>query len=151
MEADGHADAYAAIARQTGPCRPSMAARPIAIRLDALQWRANSTSAPVAPEKEKATPSAESGTRPAADTTTSPSKEDNKGKGDKEKKGVAKKEKNLTLMQKVKREVRHYVDGTKLLALETRISLRLAWRMLLGYELTRREQRQVRRMPCRSD
>ncbi|RDL32961.1 LETM1-domain-containing protein [Venustampulla echinocandica] len=61
-------------------------------------------------------------------------------------KGVKKKEeKKLTLMQKVKKEVLHYWDGTKLLATEVRISTRLAAKMMAGYELSRREHRQLQR------
>jgi LETM1 and EF-hand domain-containing protein 1, mitochondrial len=52
-------------------------------------------------------------------------------------------EKKLTLWQKVKKEVNHYWDGTKLLGLEVRISTKLALKMAAGYELTRRENRQV--------
>jgi LETM1 and EF-hand domain-containing protein 1 len=65
-------------------------------------------------------------------------------KGDE--KSIAKKkeeEAKLTLWQKVKREATHYWDGTKLLAAEVRISSRLALKMAAGYELTRRENRQV--------
>jgi len=64
-----------------------------------------------------------------------------------EKKEVAKKEekKKMTLWQRVKHEVQHYWDGTKLLATEVRISSRLALRMAAGYELTRREHRQLQR------
>jgi LETM1 and EF-hand domain-containing protein 1 len=57
---------------------------------------------------------------------------------DKKKDGI-----KLTLWQKVKREAAHYWDGTKLLATEVKISTRLALRMAAGYELTRRENRQV--------
>jgi LETM1 and EF-hand domain-containing protein 1 len=62
-----------------------------------------------------------------------------------EKKLAKKKEedKKLTLWQKVKKEVVHYWDGTKLLATEARISSKLALKMAAGYELTRRENRQV--------
>jgi len=62
-----------------------------------------------------------------------------------EKKLAKKKEadKNLTLWQKVKREAAHYWDGTKLLGVEVRISSKLALKMAAGYELTRRENRQV--------
>lgn len=66
----------------------------------------------------------------------------------KEEKAVAKKEeekKKLTLVQKIKREVLHYWDGTKLLASEVRISSKLALKMAAGYELTRREHRQLHR------
>jgi len=65
-----------------------------------------------------------------------------------EEKGVTKKEdeKKLTLWQKVKHEAAHYWDGTKLLAMEVRISTKLALKMAAGYELTRRENRQVCRM-----
>jgi len=63
-----------------------------------------------------------------------------------EKKMAKKKEeeRKLTIWQKVKREVVHYWDGTKLLAAEVKISSRLALKMAAGYELTRRENRQVR-------
>lgn len=63
-----------------------------------------------------------------------------------EEKKIAKKkedEKKLTLGQKIMKEVHHYWDGTKLLATEVRISSKLALKMGAGYELTRREHRQV--------
>lgn len=62
-----------------------------------------------------------------------------------EKKEAKKEEKKLTLMQKVKKEAAHYWDGTKLLATEVRISTRLALKMAAGYELSRREHRQLQR------
>lgn len=52
--------------------------------------------------------------------------------------------KKLTIGQKIKKELMHYWDGTKLLAAEIRISSRLALKMAAGYELSRRENRQVR-------
>jgi LETM1 and EF-hand domain-containing protein 1, mitochondrial len=55
------------------------------------------------------------------------------------------KEKKLTLWQKIMREVHHYWDGTKLLAAEVKISTKLAMKMAAGYELTRRENRQLQR------
>lgn len=64
-----------------------------------------------------------------------------------EKHAVAKKEQDkakLTLWEKVKKEANHYWDGTKLLVAEVKISSKLALKMAGGYELTRREQRQVR-------
>jgi len=54
-----------------------------------------------------------------------------------------KQDKKLTLWQKVKKEVAHYWDGTKLLGAEVKISSKLALKMAAGYELTRRENRQV--------
>jgi LETM1 and EF-hand domain-containing protein 1 len=58
--------------------------------------------------------------------------------------GEAKKaQQKLTIMQKVKREINHYWDGTKLLGAEIKISTRLALKMAAGYELSRRENRQV--------
>lgn len=51
--------------------------------------------------------------------------------------------KKLTLGQKIKKEAQHYWDGTKLLATEVKISARLAVKMAGGYELSRREHRQV--------
>ena len=65
---------------------------------------------------------------------------------DEAKSAEAKKEqKKLTIMQKVKREILHYWDGTKLLATEVRISSKLALKMAAGYELSRRENRQLQR------
>ena len=56
----------------------------------------------------------------------------------------AKKEvKKLTIAQKIKKEILHYWDGTKLLATEVKISTKLAVKMAAGYELSRREHRQV--------
>ncbi|KAI1421872.1 mitochondrial distribution and morphology protein 38 [Xylaria sp. FL1777] len=56
-----------------------------------------------------------------------------------------KQEKKLTIGQRIKHEIQHYWDGTKLLATEIKISSRLALKMAAGYELTRRENRQLRR------
>ncbi|OAL37735.1 hypothetical protein AYO20_02912 [Fonsecaea nubica] len=53
--------------------------------------------------------------------------------------------KKLTLGQKIKKEIQHYWDGTKLLAAEVRISSKLALKMAAGYELSRRENRQLQR------
>jgi LETM1 and EF-hand domain-containing protein 1 len=64
-----------------------------------------------------------------------------------EKKALSKKEeekKKLTIGQKIKKELLHYWDGTKLLVAEVRISSKLALKMAAGYELSRRERRQVR-------
>jgi LETM1 and EF-hand domain-containing protein 1, mitochondrial len=60
-------------------------------------------------------------------------------------KATVKKEedKKLSIGQKVKKELQHYWDGTKLLATEVRISSKLALKMAAGYELSRRENRQV--------
>ena len=60
-------------------------------------------------------------------------------------KSAKKEEKKLTIMQKVKKEAQHYWDGTKLLATEVKISTRLAVKMAAGYELSRRENRQLQR------
>ncbi|KAI4907578.1 hypothetical protein J4E90_009607 [Alternaria incomplexa] len=65
-----------------------------------------------------------------------------------EKKILAKRDaekKKLTVWQKVKKELVHYWDGTKLLGFEVRISSKLALKMAAGYELTRRERRQLQR------
>ncbi|KAK0391730.1 hypothetical protein NLU13_1229 [Sarocladium strictum] len=56
-----------------------------------------------------------------------------------------KEEKKLTVWEKVKKEARHYWDGSKLLVAEVKISWRLALKMAAGYELTRRENRQLQR------
>ncbi|OJD21365.1 hypothetical protein ACJ73_07295 [Blastomyces percursus] len=64
-----------------------------------------------------------------------------------EKKTVEEKKeaKKLTLGQRIKKEAQHYWDGTKLLATEVKISTQLALKMAAGYELSRREHRQLRR------
>lgn len=64
-----------------------------------------------------------------------------------ESKAIAKKEAKPkeTIWQKVKHEAQHYWDGTKLLATEVKISSRLALKMAAGYELSRRENRQLTR------
>ena len=54
-------------------------------------------------------------------------------------------ETKLTMWQKVKKEAQHYWDGTKLLATEVKISSKLALKMAGGYELSRRENRQLER------
>lgn len=67
-------------------------------------------------------------------------------KAEEKKVAEAKKEqKKLTIMQKIKKEVLHYWDGTKLLATEVTISTKLAVKMAAGYELSRRENRQLQR------
>ncbi|KAK6373883.1 uncharacterized protein PV06_02754 [Exophiala oligosperma] len=53
--------------------------------------------------------------------------------------------KKLTIGQKIKKEIMHYWDGTKLLAAEVKISSKLALKMAAGYELSRRENRQLQR------
>jgi hypothetical protein len=52
-------------------------------------------------------------------------------------------EPKLTIWQKVKHGVQHFWDGTKLLGVEIKISRNLALKMAAGYELSRREHRQV--------
>lgn len=60
-------------------------------------------------------------------------------------KGTEKDGKKLTLWEKVKKEAHHYWDGSKLLVAEVKISWRLALKMAAGYELTRREHKQLQR------
>ncbi|PSK60111.1 LETM1 domain-containing protein mdm28, mitochondrial [Elsinoe australis] len=74
-------------------------------------------------------------------------KEKSASSGSKEKSLEKKKEeeKKLTLGQKIMKEVHHYWDGTKLLATEVKISSKLALKMAAGYELNRREHRQLQR------
>jgi LETM1 and EF-hand domain-containing protein 1 len=53
-----------------------------------------------------------------------------------------------SLWVRFKNEMIHYWHGTKLLGKEIKISTKLAGRLLNGNKLTRREQRQVRRLLC---
>ncbi|KAI9249535.1 LETM1-like protein-domain-containing protein [Sporodiniella umbellata] len=50
-----------------------------------------------------------------------------------------------SLWLKIKEEANHYWDGTKLLGLEIKISSQLTLKLLKGGDLTRREDRQLRR------
>lgn len=51
----------------------------------------------------------------------------------------------LTLWQKVKKEAKHYWDGTKLLGYEVKVSTKLALKLFAGHKLSRREDRQLKR------
>ncbi|KAH7589201.1 LETM1 domain-containing protein YLH47, mitochondrial [Nakaseomyces glabratus] len=53
--------------------------------------------------------------------------------------------KKLTIWDKVKKEARHYWDGTKLLGFEIKISSRILMKSMTGYALTRREMLQLKR------
>ena len=92
---------------------------------------------PTATDKTKALENASLSEIAAAKEASEPKSDD---------KTPAKKQENkkLTLKQKIKKEAQHYWDGTKLLATEVRISTKLALKMAAGYELSRREDRQVR-------
>ncbi|QHS76093.1 ribosome-binding protein MDM38 [Saccharomyces paradoxus] len=50
-----------------------------------------------------------------------------------------------TLMVKVKHALKHYVNGTKLLGYELKVSTKLLIKFAQGYELSRRERNQLRR------
>lgn len=50
-----------------------------------------------------------------------------------------------SLWEKIKHEAQHYWDGTKLLGYEIKVSTKLLAKMAAGYELTRRENRQLKR------
>ena len=49
------------------------------------------------------------------------------------------------MWQGLKHEVEHYWNGSKLLGKEVQISTRLMKRLIMGYSLTRREHRQLKR------
>jgi LETM1 and EF-hand domain-containing protein 1, mitochondrial len=103
-----------------------------------------------APTKETAANMAEKhdvGPVPGTKAIAVPKTDATAGKKDKsvEATDTKKEEKKLTLGQKIKKEAQHYWDGTKLLATEVRISTRLALKMAAGYELSRREYRQLQR------
>lgn len=58
---------------------------------------------------------------------------------------VAKPKSKEPLMQRIKHEIRHYVNGTKLLGYEIKISTKLLIKLVEGYELSRRERNQLKR------
>ncbi|KAK4129643.1 LETM1-domain-containing protein [Parathielavia appendiculata] len=88
---------------------------------------------------------AKEGNKASADTDASLTQLADQKEGAVEGAEAKKEEKKLTLGQKIRKEVQHYWDGTKLLAAEVKISSRLALKMAAGYELTRRENRQLQR------
>ena len=49
------------------------------------------------------------------------------------------------LWLRVKKEVRHYIDGTKLLYAEIKVAYGLTRQVLRGHELNRRERKQLTR------
>lgn len=105
---------------------------------------ANSTTAS-SPKQPSETPPTASEEQRALDEIAAQTAKENAS--DKSSKVVAKKEEKpkKTIWQKVKHEAQHYWDGTKLLATEVKISSRLALKMAAGYELSRREHRQLTR------
>lgn len=50
-----------------------------------------------------------------------------------------------THLDKLKEGVKHYIDGTKLLGYEIKVSTALLGKLISGYELTRRESNQLKR------
>ncbi|KAK9259934.1 LETM1-like protein-domain-containing protein [Lipomyces tetrasporus] len=83
----------------------------------------------------------ESATLPAeADTTSTVATASTTAKP-----AVSEKKPKTSLWAKIKGAVQHAWDGTRLLGVEVKISLKLAMKMLAGYELTRRESRQLKR------
>lgn len=64
---------------------------------------------------------------------------------EKAKTAVAAEEPKKTMWEKVKHEAQHYWDGTKLLGYELKVSTKLVAKMFAGHELTRRENRQLKR------
>ncbi|GME68700.1 unnamed protein product [[Candida] boidinii] len=102
-------------------CSYSNINRNLIFKNQLISRRFNSTKVDP-PKKDESTPLA-----PATTTTTPPA------------------EKKLTILEKIKHEAKHYWDGTKLLGLEIKISSKLLVKIATGYELTRREYRQLQR------
>jgi LETM1 and EF-hand domain-containing protein 1 len=114
--------------------KPQQQSKPLLHKEDTIVPKTGATANPKTPAQDVQTM-----TELAAEKAHADTKE--------ERKAIAKKEeeqKKLTLWAKVKKELVHYWDGTKLLGFEVRISSKLALKMAAGYELTRRERRQVR-------
>ncbi|KAF1946241.1 LETM1-domain-containing protein [Clathrospora elynae] len=116
--------------------KPQEKPRPLLAKEDTIITKTGATAHPKTPAQDVHTMTELSVEKSAAGTKE-------------EKKIIAKKDaelkKNLTLWAKVKKELVHYWDGTKLLGFEVRISSKLALKMAAGYELTRRERRQLQR------
>ncbi|THC97996.1 hypothetical protein EYZ11_002498 [Aspergillus tanneri] len=93
----------------------------------------------VAPKAESVVTNAQIKSK-SSDTPVAKSTDDDKKIAEEKKE-----QKKLTIGQKIKKEAQHYWDGTKLLATEVKISSRLVLKMAAGYELSRREHRQLQR------
>ncbi|KAL6711803.1 LETM1 domain-containing protein ylh47 [Coniothyrium glycines] len=108
--------------------------KPLLANEDSIVSKSGPTAVPKTPAQDVQTM-----TELAAEKAAAETKE--------EKKIIAKKEEKvkLSLWGKIKKELVHYWDGTKLLGFEVRISSKLALKMAAGYELTRRERRQLQR------
>lgn len=78
-------------------------------------------------------------TTTAAKHSKEPPEEENKAQV------AAKPKPKEPLMQRIKHEIRHYVNGTKLLGYEIKISTKLLVKLVEGYELSRREKNQLKR------
>ncbi|EMC95468.1 hypothetical protein BAUCODRAFT_25488 [Baudoinia panamericana UAMH 10762] len=128
--------------QQQGEKKAQMASSQTPSKAAAAEMKANDVNIPIAKPSERAPTKAEE-TRSLNELAASKHAADEA----ENKKELAKKEekKKMTLWQRVMHEVHHYWDGTKLLATEVRISTKLAYKMAAGYELTRREHRQLHR------
>lgn len=104
----------------------------IEANMSAVEGRLDPSSAQVRTKIEDQTTSREA----SAEKSNTEAKKEEKSEAKKE-------EKKLTMWQKVKKEAAHYRDGTVLLGTEVKISFKLALKMAAGYELSRRENRQV--------
>ncbi|KAF3174312.1 LETM1 domain-containing protein mdm28, mitochondrial [Orbilia oligospora] len=117
--------------RDKAPAKTSQASAP------------QSTNKSLAKESDVVSPNGNSQVPIAVESKTEGvSAKDEKKDSEKEKKKEGEK---LTLWQKVKKEANHYWDGTKLLGTEIKISTKLVVKMAAGYELSRREHRQLQR------
>ncbi|KAK6339818.1 hypothetical protein TWF718_009208 [Orbilia javanica] len=117
--------------RDKAPVKPSQASA------------AQPTNKSSAKESEVVSPDGNSQEPVAVESKTEgASAKDGKKEVEKDKKKEGEK---LTLWQKVKKEANHYWDGTKLLGTEVKISTNLVVKMAAGYELSRREHRQLQR------
>ena len=76
-------------------------------------------------------------------SVTKPSKEE--AKEEKKPVSAVKPKPKEPLMQRIKHEIRHYVNGTKLLGYEIKVSTKLLIKLVEGYELSRREKNQLKR------
>lgn len=124
-------------AKKPLPREPASASKPAAAKAEPPKTAESEVKAE-SPEK---TADSSTGSSSASLTQLAAEKEGALDKAD----AAKKEEKKLTLGQKIKKEAQHYWDGTKLLAAEVKISSRLALKMAAGYELTRRENRQLQR------
>ncbi|SCU80195.1 LADA_0B05600g1_1 [Lachancea dasiensis] len=110
--------------------RTGLSQPPVGIAFNQTRWNSASTKSSTDPAKTIANASSVEGSSRSTSAAATAN---------------AKPKPKEPLMQRIKHEIRHYVNGTKLLGYEIKISTKLLFKLVEGYELSRREKNQLKR------